>query len=62
MPLHLRMKWLRALRRTTVIIVPYGIGIAEAYYLPRYGLQWMFIALGLTACLAGFWVREHWDD
>jgi hypothetical protein len=56
------MKWLRALKRTTVIMVLYGIGIAEVYYLPRYGLQWMFIALGLTAFLAGFWVREHWDD
>ena len=62
MPLHLRMKWLRAVKRTMVILVLYGIAISEGYYLPRYGMEWMLGAIGLTAFLAGYWIREHWDD
>ncbi len=62
MPLHLPMKLLRALRRTMVILVLYGIGISEGYYLPRYGVEWLLGAIGLTAFLAGFYIREHWDD
>ncbi len=45
-----------------VILVLYGIGISEGYYLPRYGLEWMLGAIGLTAFVAGYWIRAHWDD
>ena len=65
MPLNVSMKkWWRALRHTMIILVLYGIGIAEAYYLPRYGydLKWVLGALGLTAFAAGYWMKDHWDD
>lgn len=39
----------------------YGIGLAEAYYLPRYGLEWLLGAIALTAFVAGYWVRTHWN-
>jgi hypothetical protein len=40
----------------------YGIGILEAYYLPRYGIEWMLGAIGVTALLAGFWMRRYWNS
>ena len=55
------MRWFTRLRRSLVIITLYGIGILEAYYLPRYGIEWLLVALGATAFLAGFWIRTHWD-
>ena len=59
----MRMKWAIALKRTTVILVLYSIGILEAYYIPRYGygLEGMLCALAATAFAAGYWVRTHWD-
>ena len=45
-----------------VVLILYGIGISEGYYLPRYGLEWMFGAMGVAAFLAGYWIRAHWDD
>jgi hypothetical protein len=58
------MKWLRALKRTMIILALYGIGILEAHFIPRYGygLEWVLGAIGLTAFLAGLWVRTHWDN
>jgi hypothetical protein len=51
------MKWLRAFKRTMIIPILYGIGIAEAYYIPRpYGLEWMLVALALTAFVAAYWI------
>ena len=55
------MKWRRRIRRAFIILTLYGIGLLEAYYLPRYGIEWMLAALGGTALLAGFWMRTHWD-
>ena len=55
----LNMKW--SLRRIVVILVLYGIGIAEVYYLPRYGMEWVLGALALTAFLAGNWIRHNWN-
>ena len=54
-------KWLTAFRRTMIILGLYGIGLAEAYYLPRYGLEWLLGAIGLTAFVAGYWIRTHWN-
>jgi hypothetical protein len=47
-----------------IILALYGIGILEAHFIPRYGygLEWVLGAIGLTAFLAGLWVRTHWDN
>jgi hypothetical protein len=55
------MQWQRRLRRCSIIVTLYGIGLLEAYYLPRYGIEWMLGAIGATALLAGFWMRARWD-
>ncbi|HEY6998717.1 MAG TPA: hypothetical protein VH851_12360 [Candidatus Binatia bacterium] len=55
------MKFFRWLRRALFIITLYSIGLLEAYYLPRYGIEWFLCALGATAFLAGFWLRAHRD-
>ena len=56
------MTWRKRIRRTSIILSLYGIGLLEAYYLPRYGIEWMLGAIGVTVVLAGFWMRTHWDD
>jgi hypothetical protein len=55
------MKFFRWLRRAVFILTLYSIGLVEAYYLPRYGIEWFLCALGATAFLAGFWLRAHRD-
>ena len=55
------MKWIKWLKRSLLILMLYSIGILEGYYLPRYGIEWMLLAIGATAFLAGFWMRAHWD-
>jgi len=61
MPLQASMKVFQWLRRALLIITLYTIGLVEAYYLPRYGIEWLLGALGATAFLAGFWMRAHRD-
>jgi hypothetical protein len=60
-PSLVAMKWRIRLKRGFVILTLYGIGLLEAYYLPRYGIEWMLTAIGATALLAGFWMRTHWE-
>ena len=55
------MKWKKRIRHTLIILTLYGIALLEAYYLPRYGIEWMLAAIGGTALLAGFWMRKNWD-
>jgi hypothetical protein len=55
------MAWRKHLRRGFIIVILYAIGLLEAYYLPRYGIEWMLAAIGATAVLAGFWIRANWD-
>ena len=55
------MKWSQWLRRGFVIATLYAIGLLEGYYLPRYGIEWMLLAIGATAIFAGFWVKSHWE-
>jgi len=55
------MKWKRRIRHTLIILALYGIALLEAYYLPRYGIEWMLASIGATALLAGFWMRKNWD-
>jgi len=61
MPRYEDMKWQRRGRVGFIILTLYGIGLAEAYYLPRYGIEWMLGAIGATAVVAGFWMRTHCD-
>ena len=55
------MKRFKQLRHCLVILILYGIGLLEAYYLPRYGIEWLLAGIGATAFLAGYWMRTHWD-
>jgi hypothetical protein len=54
--------WRKRMRRGFFVFTLYGIGILEAYYLPRYGIEWMLAAIGATALLGGFWLRKNWDS
>jgi hypothetical protein len=54
--------WRKRIRRFSMILSLYAIGLLEAYYLPRYGIEWMLTAIGATAILAGFWVRARWNS
>jgi hypothetical protein len=56
------VKWRTRIRHTFMVFLLYGIGILEAYYLPRYGIEWMLGAIGATALLAGFWMRRYWNS
>jgi hypothetical protein len=55
------MKLFTWLRRGFFLLTLCGIGIFEGFYLPRYGIEWMLVAIGATAFIAGFWMRTHWD-
>lgn len=55
------MKIYRWLRHSFIIIVLYSIGLAELYYLPRYGIEYFLCGIGATVFMAGFWMRSHWD-
>jgi hypothetical protein len=39
-------KWFKWIKRSFVILLLYGIGIAEGYYLPRYGIEWLLGGIG----------------
>ena len=49
------------IRRISIISTLYAIGLVEAYYLPRYGIQWLLAALLATVLLASFWIRSRWN-
>jgi hypothetical protein len=38
-----------------------ALGLAEAYYLPGYGIEFLLIALGATTVLSSRWIRSSWD-
>jgi len=61
MPYFEGMKWQKRVRLGFIIVTLYAIGLAEAYYLPRYGIEWMLAAIGATAVVAGLWMRTHCD-
>jgi len=48
-------------RRISIISTLYAIGLVEAYYLPRYGIQWLLAGLMATVLLASFWIRSRWN-
>lgn len=49
------------IRRISIISTLYAIGLVEAYYLPRYGIQWLLGCLLATVLLASFWIRSRWN-
>jgi len=55
------MKIYTWLRQVFIISVLFGIGIAELYYLPHYGIEYFLCSIGATVFLAGYWMRTHWD-
>jgi len=55
------MKVYTHLRHIFIILVLFGIGLAELYYLPRYGIEYFLCAIGATVFTAGLWMRTHWD-
>ena len=55
------MKIYTWLRHSFIISIVYSIGIAELYYLPRYGIEYFLCAIGGTVFIVGSWMRTHWD-
>ena len=55
------MTVMRLLRHSCIITTLYGIGLLEAYYLPRYGIEYFLGAIGVTVFSAGLWMRKNWD-
>jgi hypothetical protein len=39
----------------------FGVGLVEAYQLPRYGIEWLLGGIVATVILASFWIRSQWD-
>jgi hypothetical protein len=56
-----KVKWRRRIRHTSMISALYGMGLAEVYYLPRYGIEWLLGAIMATVLLASFWIRSRWE-
>ena len=49
------------IRRGAMVSTIYVIGALEAYYMPRYGIEWMLGALAATVFVAACWIRLRWD-
>lgn len=49
------------IRRISIISTLYAIGLVEAYYLPRYGIQWLLAGVLATVLLASYWIRSRWN-
>lgn len=56
-----RVRWRDRVRRASIISTLYGAGLIEAYYLPRYGIQWLLAGILATAFLSSFWIRSRWN-
>lgn len=56
-----RAKWRDRIRRASMISTLYGVGLVEAYYLPRYGVHYLLAGILATVLLATFWIRSRWD-
>lgn len=52
---------MRLLRHSFIILTLYGIGLLEAYFLPRYGIEYFLAAIGVTVFSAGLWMRKNWE-
>lgn len=54
------MRWSIWLRRALTVATLSAIGLAEAYYLPRYGIGMFLGSIAVTVFLAGLWLRTRW--
>jgi hypothetical protein len=55
------MKIYKWLRHSFILLVIYSIGIAELYFLPRYGIEYFLGGIGATVFMTGTWMRTHWN-
>jgi len=53
--------WRQWIGRGLMLLAIGAVGLLEAYYLPRYGIERMLAAIAGTVFLAGYWVRTKWD-
>ena len=53
-----KVTWRSRVRRTSIILTLFGLGLVEAYQLPRYGIEWLLGGIVATVILASFWIRR----
>ena len=56
-----KVTWVMGIRRASIILTLFGLGLVEAYQLPRYGIEWLLAGILATVILASFWIRSQWD-
>ncbi len=56
-----KVTWVEGIRRASIILTLFGLGLVEAYQLPRYGIEWLLAGILATVILASFWIRSQWD-
>jgi hypothetical protein len=56
-----KVTWVGGIRRASIILTLFGLGLVEAYQLPRYGIEWLLAGILATVILASFWIRSQWD-
>jgi hypothetical protein len=52
---------MKIIRRSFALSTLYGIGILEALYMPRYGIECFLVSILATAFIGGFWIKRNWD-
>jgi hypothetical protein len=52
---------MRIIRRSFALSTLYGIGIFEALYMPRYGIEWFLVSILATAFIGGLWIKRTWE-
>lgn len=55
------MKITKWLRQSFIMMSLFSIGVAELYYLPKYGIEYFLGGIGATVFMAGNWMRAHWE-
>jgi hypothetical protein len=56
-----KVTWGSRIRHASIILTLFGLGLVEAYKLPRYGIEWLLAGILATVILASFWIRSQWD-
>jgi len=49
------------IKQSFMIMTLYAIGIAELYFLPKYGIEYFLASIGATVFMAGYWIRARWE-
>jgi hypothetical protein len=58
---HALTHHMKIIRRSFALSTLYGIGILEALYMPRYGIECFLVSILATAFIGGFWIKRNWD-